>query len=1071
MRSYRNFDATTYWANKPICTVCRQRKVVNGAVCHECKKKAGWEGELVDQLQVKDFNDELLVKKFETEGVERSTASRLFQSLVGYLRDCAQAVLRSGSLVDISTADVSFLSIEPDALEQLSSDGLLLEGREAFDLLFKIQSRPTEFELILGTLFLKGSKQVKGQPKPITLNAPLVYVKIEGAQASDGKVLFTLKEDTVFLNQTLLTKVIETTDEDELDLRFQELYEAVPTWPISLGSLQQFVRSLINYFPESLNDATAKFDSFAKYEDVEMTKTEVKLCPAHAIIAAPRQETEGTVVQELTKMAEGLLNNTAADALFAEDFEDTSIELSESSEGAHGEETWHNFFPIELSDTQKNIVLAARKNMLTVVSGPPGTGKSYTTTAIILDHLLAGKRILFASRMPKAVEIIASSVEMRAGSYAVAQSGDNKIQKSLADKISSLTGPKSPVRPITKKYIDQLISHHEELLSELKRIQDDFINVLVNEREWSSIEDEIEKIEKQIKLNKNLPVLNMSDVRKQNVEGLKSKVAGAAFLLENKDFIIKTWWGHKTLNSIRKKLKVSPETSAEELVAIIEKLANKNEQKYIESEIEKFEAIDHLWSKLRSIKAELEKTALNALKGVLLGNLYQIVNNYNKRVELTTLLRALRTQNVRQKAALRSQVSTDTLLSAFPCWASTTYHLSQSIPLEPGIFDLVIFDEASQCDLASALPALYRANRALIVGDPKQLNHFTMIGKQAEFAAFAKNGVPVTAQAIYRFKSESLFDVASYRAVQSAQFILDEHFRSAPHIISFSNDKFYESSLRIMTQRPSEAEIAIEIDYVDGKRTEGAANPTEIEAIFKRVKDIIATSSLSEPITIGILCPFRDQVNAITKELPKHLTLDETNRHDIVIGTAHSLQGDEKDVVILSLSIDPKFHHGSLMFLEKPNVFNVSITRAKKKLIVVSSVRPDQLPNGLLKDFLLHADKPPANTVPQDKFDSKFEKEVADELSQLGLMVWPQFEAAGFFIDLVVGDGKKYIAIECDGPSHYDLKDRQNYHDVWRQGILERAGWRFVRIPYRRWEQDRQSELEKIIESLKTYSI
>ena len=237
------------------------------------------------------------------------------------------------------------------------------------------------------------------------------------------------------------------------------------------------------------------------------------------------------------------------------------------------------------------------------------------------------------------------------------------------------------------------------------------------------------------------------------------------------------------------------------------------------------------------------------------------------------------------------------------------------------------------------------------------------------------------------------------------------------------------------------------------------------------MKQIITQSLSDKPTTIGILSPFRDQVNAITRELPNHVSLTEVERHNIVIGTAHSLQGDEKDIVILSLSLDPKFHHGTLRFLETPNVFNVSITRAKKKLMVVSSVTIKDLPNGILKEFLLYANRATTDVIPRNVFESRFEEQVAQALEREDFMVWPQYEAAGFSIDLVVGDGKNWIAVECDGPTHFDMKQGQNFNDVWRQGILERAGWKFVRISYRDWERDSMACIDKVRKLLNSFKI
>jgi very-short-patch-repair endonuclease len=133
---------------------------------------------------------------------------------------------------------------------------------------------------------------------------------------------------------------------------------------------------------------------------------------------------------------------------------------------------------------------------------------------------------------------------------------------------------------------------------------------------------------------------------------------------------------------------------------------------------------------------------------------------------------------------------------------------------------------------------------------------------------------------------------------------------------------------------------------------------------------------------------------------------------------------------------------------------------------VFSSVTPDDLPNGLLKNFLEYANGLIIEPTQIDHFDSNFEREVAETLRSIGLTVWTQYEAAGFKIDLVVGYGEEFVAVECDGPTHFDIDEKAPYHDVWRQEILERAGWRFIRISYRDWEKNRSSCVERIMNSL-----
>lgn len=1077
-RYQSQFDARKYWANKPYCAVCKRRKVKYGQICGECEKEGGFkESETV--VTVGGFNEENLVAQFSAAEQVRTEAPARVTSLVGYLKDCAQAIMRSVALTDITSGDISFIPLKPDALEMLADGKVEIKSKEALDMLYKVASRASEFEIILGTLFVKGYKGNGNRTNKI--NAPLLYLKVDAEKTEDDSIVFALKEDdTVHLNQSLVASIVTAKNDEELEVRFQDLYSAIPEWPLTQESLRKFSVSLTNYFPDIFEN-DADFPSFIEFNDKEADKNGYQLCPTHCIILAPRQEGEGTVVEELGNILANAKDKTALDFVLLENAlaagDPASQVVDQTATGFSKPETaddsnWHNLFPFDLSDTQKKIVLNARKNNLTVVSGPPGTGKSYTIAAIILDHLLGGKRVLFVSRMDKAVDVVSAWLEEFVGPYSVARSGARKAQRALADKLDAITGPNSPTTPFNKKQIEAATKQHEEAQKKLNALEEKFTEALTNERSWSEVKEKIDEIN--VSLAREFKTEGLS-INKTKAVKMQEKIKGADALLRNKGFFIQTWWGNRTIKSVRSQLGAPEDASAQDLILMAGRVENEKVREDIEKEIEKFDAVDQIWSEIQSLKAQLKKLALDNLKARLLGNLHLIIHNYERRVELKKFIKSLRTANIREKLALLEHVKTDTLLAAFPCWASTTYHLSQILPVEPGMFDLVIFDEASQCDLASAIPALYRANRALIVGDPKQLTHVVFLGRQAEYSAFAKNDVPPDIQANYRFSTNSLFDVAENLVPQANYFMLDEHFRSDPHIISFSNRMFYEDQIRIMTHKPkmglAEQEAAVQVDYVGGSRSEGAANPTEIEAIFKHIKQIIAQSPRDKPTTIGILCPFRDQVDAITKELPNHLSLTEVERHKVVVGTAHSLQGDEKDIVILSLSLDPKFHHGTLNFLEKPNVFNVSITRAKKKLIVVTSVTSKDLPNGLLKEFLIHADHAPAGDLPGGAFDSKFEQQVAQALERSGMKVWPQYQAAGFYIDLVVGDGRNWIAVECDGPTHFDMAERQNFHDIWRQGILERAGWQFVRISHREWEKDSDRQIEKVRSALSSLNI
>ena len=170
-----------------------------------------------------------------------------------------------------------------------------------------------------------------------------------------------------------------------------------------------------------------------------------------------------------------------------------------------------------------------------------------------------------------------------------------------------------------------------------------------------------------------------------------------------------------------------------------------------------------------------------------------------------------------------------------------------------------------------------------------------------------------------------------------------------------------------------------------------------------------------------------------------------------MVGTAHALQGDEKDIVIFTTSIDPDSHPASLRFLENPNLFNVAITRARKQQYVVTSVHAHQLPAGLLRDYLHYSSDLWQPDFGVSEGQSEFEKQVIQQLQQQQMATWPGFEAAGVRIHIVVSDGQRHLAVLCDGFQHHAVEpvDALTTHR-----LLARAGWQLRRIPHRTWQQD-----------------
>ena len=380
------------------------------------------------------------------------------------------------------------------------------------------------------------------------------------------------------------------------------------------------------------------------------------------------------------------------------------------------------------------------------------------------------------------------------------------------------------------------------------------------------------------------------------------------------------------------------------------------------------------WRSLEELRTRLCKAGADYLRAKRTRELGSLLSYNAHRTQLAHFRTALRASDSRRKAELLAKVPVGILLRAFPCWASTDRFLSHILPLKPRLFDLVVIDEASQCDQASAAPSLYRGRRAVIVGDPKQLRHVTFLSRKLEHAAFFRYGIPSSAQLTYSYR-RSLFDVASDNVAHGANFMLDEHFRSLPPIIRFPAARFYPDSLRLMTQRP-EAEVpgSLRVVYVDGLR-ESVKGPNVREA-RRAVEEIRNLMSGAPDWSLALLSPFRVQVNLLKMMVAETFTPQEIEQHRLVVGTAHVLQGDERDAVVISFVLDRHFHHNQLRWLEQETgVFNVSVTRARRELVVLSSARPPDLPTGLLKEFLVYCESQARPAEKQDTFDSAFEEE------------------------------------------------------------------------------------------------
>ena len=330
-----------------------------------------------------------------------------------------------------------------------------------------------------------------------------------------------------------------------------------------------------------------------------------------------------------------------------------------------------------------------------------------------------------------------------------------------------------------------------------------------------------------------------------------------------------------------------------------------------------------------------------------------------------------------------------------PIWAISTLSVSSRVPLVAGLFDYVIFDEASQCEIASALPLLGRARNAVIVGDPMQLGFIPQLSPRQEHALMDAAGLGRAGRHSVAQSNNSLFALVRQRETAHWHFLADQ-FRSAHDIVAYLNNEFYEGRL-LACQDPGRAHApngyqpGLAWHDVPGRTARedgGSVNHAEADAIVQVLADMIRVRGFGG--SIGVLSPFNSQVALLIRKIRAVLTEPERERVNLRVSTIDKFQGGEADVVLFSLVVADGVHSATLSFYarERRRV-NVAISRARALCLVFgdkSYVRRRGI--GLLERLVDRVGQP---AKPRQIFDSEWERRIYEAMRRRGLDPIPQY--------------------------------------------------------------------------------
>jgi len=1036
-----------------------------------------------------------------TKALNSAFNNSFIKKLSQYLHDCVREEVKSSTFRNLKgDKDNKWIFLkEQETLLTQGLEYLKLDGSNPnlTELMLQGVSSARDKYLIYGYMFLVG-RNGKSRKRNEFLT-PLLYVPCR-LERNGVNINCILQDDVLSLNTGALAALLKKgDDDDEVDLFLEGILDVVPDLPITKEKMDIFLTTLQSLIPDieiaadssedadednvskddsthkDLSDVQITGENFDEIIDDEIQEQKQKAAVGDikklsvtyqsAIILTKRPAVTAGVLHELMQIAEkpsGVFRETTLSVI--------NDEYTQSSEKTFPlKESDGKFYPITplaLSDSQERVIKNVENSKLIAVQGPPGTGKSQTIVNLVAHLIANGKTVLVASRMDKAVDVVADRLNALGAPYLALRAGRLNYQRQLSAQLADLVSGKSELDNDIEDFIFADVKDMHQHLDCMRETEEKCENIIKMENAWHDLKNEIKE---QSLIVGELHYIKRP-LKKSEIDNVNDVIKALSDNLEKSGFFA-SFANMSSLRQLKKILdikdfEVEPE-NLDRLKVELDFVTQKWRLRKIESDIQKTGNLHVMMEQIRQMKRKQGSLAINILKSTRREALKALLRDAKKvrRIKVHSLAlverRKKKTDNIMEAEDFKP------LLDAFPCWCVTTYAVSDSLPLKPGMFDVAIIDEASQCDIASCFPIMYRAKRTVVVGDDKQLPHLSFLEKAKEQSFLSQYGIPDKYQLMWRFRTNSMFDLADYYSMNSV--MLDEHFRSLPPIINFSNKEFYNDRIRVMKMdNPDDCAIDI-INVPDGKvDLDATRNLPEIEALVKTLHEIIIEDERKnpdKPVSIGIISPFRAQVEQLKISVPKVLSDYMIKKHKIEIGTAHTFQGDERDIILMSWAFANNSYPQSITFLQKPNLFNVAITRAKNKCINFVSHDLDTMPDGHFRHYVSYLkqykDRREAlqnNEFDENSYKNSLEREIADEIRKLDHTVQAGVEIAGLSADLVVDN--KFI-VEIDGVE--DNKKLHHMSNMKKQSILERCGYKVKRITYREWQYSPKACLDRVL--------
>jgi AAA domain len=685
---------------------------------------------------------------------------------------------------------------------------------------------------------------------------------------------------------------------------------------------------------------------------------------------------------------------------------------------------------IELNDSQERALASAAKAPLTVITGPPGTGKSQTVAAIVADAWLRGETTLVTSTNNTPIDGVISDKMLPLDPGLILRTGNADKRRELGVRIRELLeqlSERQPNEALPDLPEATLVRHQLTSILEKRARLEQAVLVTAERREhtrgplWGS---------------QPPPPIDRAPLRRLAERACRTRWR---------------WLKRRRTQACLLRLGThDPAVTAEHVrdwaraedafEAAWQGLRAFQQAHPAASVMERFEEAERRWRRVSRTTVQE-----HVRKGFTAGA-----------QALQELADALNAEDLSRREAIEKA------MTYVRGWATSALSTRPNLDCRAGVIDLVIIDEASQCTLAAVLPLAYRAKRLVIVGDPQQLPPVVTANPQAlrTLAAQAGTTHDELATANLTYGQDSAYTAFAARHGRDP-YLLEEHYRCHPEIIQFCNDQFYGNRLTVLTRvdATDDRPRGLRWQEVDGRtergRSSGALNRAEAEAVTAWIAECGMP-----PKSLGVVTPFRAQARLIRQLLSERAG---AAFKDVRVGTAHTFQGGECETILFSTVLSLDANPGTVAWLEgERNLINVAVSRARRHLVVFGSRK--ELRRLGASTLLALAEAAERRGQLPDPTWSEATHRLHMALLAHGIPVTLGAVDEGYPLAItLIGRDDRRVDVEIDELPDGDPRGRAQRQARTRDRHLMELGWTVVRVPAWRAYLDPEEVADQVL--------